>query len=94
MTPDDAFFELLRDKNVTNAMLAEIAGDSVAKANRDATTKAQKAIIRDCLEGRNGREKTPNWRPRWLQFPALSYGDAGKPGAVKRAEKIAPLFAT
>ncbi len=93
MAPDDAFFELLRDKNMTNAMLADIAGDSVAQANRDATTKAQKAIIRDCLEGRNGREKAPSWRPRWLQFPALSYGDAGKPGAVKRVEKIAPLFA-
>ncbi|HNR78115.1 MAG TPA: partitioning protein, partial [Parvularculaceae bacterium] len=93
MTPDDAFFELLRDKNMTNAMLADIAGGSVAKANRDATAKAQKAIIRDCLDGRNGREKTPNWRPRWLQFPALSYTQAGKPGAVKRAEKIAPLFA-
>ena len=93
MAPDDAFFELLRDKTMTNAMLADIAGDSVAIANRDATTKAQKAIIRDCLDGRNGREKTPNWRPRWLQFPALSYTQAGKPGAVKRAEKIAPLFA-
>ena len=93
MTPDDAFLELLRDKNMTNAMLADIAGDSIAKANRDATAKAQKAIIRDCLDGRNGREKTPNWRPRWLQFPALSYTQAGKPGAVKRAEKIAPLFA-
>lgn len=93
MTPDDAFFELLRDKSVTNAMLADIAGDSVAKANCDATAKAQKAIIRDCLDGRNGREKTPNWRPRWLQFPALSYGNTGKPGAVKRAGKISPLFA-
>ncbi|MGD9800007.1 MAG: ParB/RepB/Spo0J family partition protein [Parvularculaceae bacterium] len=92
MTPDDAFFELLRDKNMTNAMLADIAGDSVAKANCDAAAKAQKAIIRDCLDGRNGREKTPNWRPRWLQFPALSYTQAGKPGAVKRAEKISPLF--
>ncbi|MEZ5980978.1 MAG: hypothetical protein R3C54_01560 [Parvularculaceae bacterium] len=41
---------------MTNAMLADIAGDSVAKANRDATAKAQKAIIRDCLDGLNGRE--------------------------------------
>jgi len=27
-----------------------------------------------------------------MQFPALSYTDAGKPGAVRRAEKIAPLI--
>ena len=92
MVPDDAFFDLLRDKTTTNAMLKEIAGSDVAAANEGATAKAQKAIIRDCLEGRNGRPETPNWRPAWMQFPALSYSDAGKPGAVHRAEKIAPLF--
>ena len=92
MTPDDAFFDLLRDKKMTNAMLQEIAGSEVAAANESATAKAQKAIIRDCLEGRNGRTATPRWRPAWMQFPALSYTGAGKPGAVSRAEKIAPLF--
>lgn len=40
-----------------------------------------------------GREKTPNWRPGWRQFLALSYAEAGKLGAVQRAEKVAPLFA-
>ncbi len=93
MAPDDAFFDLLRDKKIANAMLGEIAGSEVAAANADSPAKVQKAVIRDCLEGRNGREKTPNWRPRWLQFPALSYSVTGKPGAVRRAEMIAPLFA-
>lgn len=93
MTPDDAFFDLLRDTSIANAMLRDIAGSDVASANRDAPAKIQKAIIRDCLHGRNGREATPNWRPLWLQFPALSYTDAGMPGAVRRAEAIAPLFA-
>ena len=92
MTPDDAFFDLLRDKKTTNAMLKEIAGSEIAAANESATAKAQKAIIRECLEGRNGRAATPRWRPAWMQFPALSYTDAGTPGAVSRAEKIAPLF--
>ena len=92
MTLDDAYFDLLRDKKTTNAMLQEIAGSEVAAANESATAKAQKAIIRDCLEGRNGRTATPRWRPAWMQFPALSYTDAGKPGAVQRSEKIAPLF--
>lgn len=93
MTPDDAFFDLLHDGTIANAMLKEIAGSEVASANADEPLKVQKAILRDCLEGRNGREKTPNWRPLWLRFPALSYTGAGKPGAVRRAEKIAPLFA-
>ncbi|MCB2097718.1 MAG: partitioning protein, partial [Parvularculaceae bacterium] len=93
MAPGDAFFDLLRDKKIANAMLGEIAGSEIAAANADSPAKVQKAIIRNCLEGRNGREKTPNWRPRWLQFPALSYSVTGKPGAVRRAEMIAPLFA-
>ena len=93
MTPDVAFFDLQRDKKTTNALLQDIAGRDVATANANATAKAQKAVIRDCLDGTNGREKTPNWRPGWLQFPALAYTDAGKPGAVQRAEKISPLFA-
>lgn len=93
MTPDAAFFDLLRDKKIVNAMLGEIVGSEAAVANADNPAKIQKAIIRDCLEGRNGRDETPNWRPRWLQFPALSYTDAGKPGAVRRAEMIGPLFA-
>lgn len=93
MAPDEAFFDLLRDRKIANAMLGEIAGREVAAANADSPANVQKAIIRDCLEGRNGREKTPNWRPLWLQFPALSYSGAGKPGAVRRAEMIAPLFA-
>lgn len=92
MAPDDAFFDLLRDKKMTNAMLKEIAGSDVAAANESGTAKAQKAIIRDCLEGRNGRTETPRWRPAWMQFPALSYTQAGTPGAVSRAKKIAPLF--
>jgi ParB family chromosome partitioning protein len=93
MAPDDAFFDLLRDKNTANAMLEEIAGSEVARANADAPAKIQKAIIRDCLDGRNGREKRQDWRPRWMRFPARSYGHAGKPGAVRRAEMVSPLFA-
>ena len=93
MAPDDAFFDLLRDKKVTNAVLCDIAGSDVAAANSEATAKAQKQIIRDCLGGKNGHKETPNWRPRWLQFPPLSYMTTGKPGAVRNAGKIAPLFA-
>lgn len=60
MAPDDAFFDLLRDRRIANAMLRDIAGSEVASANHDAPLKVQKAIIRDCLEGRNGREAAPN----------------------------------
>ena len=40
--PDDAFFDLLRDKAAVNAMLRHIGGKAVADANVTATTKVQK----------------------------------------------------
>ena len=72
--PDDLFFELIRDRTTVNAMLAEVAGKSVAKANKDEKVKAQKKIIRDCLAGENGRSKVENWLPGWMQFPFKPYG--------------------
>lgn len=70
---DDAFFDLLRDRRVVNAMLAEMAGETVAHGNQAATLTVQKQIIRDCLSGANGREAVTGWLPRWLEFPARSY---------------------
>ncbi|WP_425409321.1 ParB/RepB/Spo0J family partition protein [Hyphococcus sp.] len=92
MTPDEAFFDLLRDRKVTNAMLKEIAGAEIAAANAGEPVKVQKAIIRDFLSGANGREAVPNWRPAWLIGGGLAYTDAGHSGAA-RAEWLSPLFA-
>ncbi|MEQ1756169.1 MAG: ParB/RepB/Spo0J family partition protein [Micropepsaceae bacterium] len=72
-TPDDAFFELVREKIVVNAMLAEVAGQAVADANVAERLKTQKQIIRDHLDGTNGRAKVAPWFPRWLSFPARFY---------------------
>jgi len=40
--PDDVFFDLIRDRATVNAMLAEVAGKSVAKTNADEKVKSQK----------------------------------------------------
>ena len=77
-SPDDAFFDLVRDKTVLNAMVGELAGKGVANANVAATGKVQKQIIRDCLTGTNGRAKVDGWLPRWLQFPARGYRKDGQ----------------
>jgi ParB family transcriptional regulator, chromosome partitioning protein len=71
--PDEAFFDLLRDKTTLNTMLAEVAGADVAAGNAQETAKTQKDILRDCIKGRNGRTATANWLPRWLRFPKGSY---------------------
>src|SRR3546814_6587223 len=54
---DDAFFECLRAKEVLTRIVAEVAGEPVAKANANATGKVLKGIIRDRLDGTNGRPK-------------------------------------
>jgi len=67
---DDCFFDLIRDRATTNAVLSEVAGEAVAKANIAEKTKTQKQIIRDCLAGTGGRAKVEAWVPGWLCFPA------------------------
>lgn len=74
---DDAFFDLLRDRDVVNAMLAELGGKQVADGNVAEKVKTQKAIIRDLIAGDNGRQKADSWLPRWLRFPVESYTDRG-----------------
>lgn len=72
-SPDDAFFDLIRDRQVANAMLREIGGKKVADGNLTEKVKTQKSIIRDHLTGENQRPKVEAWVPKWLRFPATSY---------------------
>jgi ParB family chromosome partitioning protein len=53
---DDAFFELVRDREVLIAMLREVAGDAIAQANAGEKTGVLKSIIRGHLDGTDGRE--------------------------------------
>ncbi|WP_299961494.1 ParB/RepB/Spo0J family partition protein [uncultured Roseobacter sp.] len=73
-SPDQAFFDLLRDKPALNAMVAEIAGDDVAAAHISSTAKVQKAVIQACLDGTR-EAKVKDWLPRYMQFPAQFYKD-------------------
>lgn len=66
---DDAFFELLRDKEVLTAIVADVAGEDIAAANAKEKGKVLKQIVRDHLEGANGRHKAEGWVPRWMAFP-------------------------
>ena len=90
--PDETFFDLLRDRATVNAMLAEVAGASVAKANRDEKVKAQKKIVRDCQAGENWRSKVEGWCPGWLVFPFKPYGKGASRLAVasEQAAKALP----
>ena len=87
---DDAFYALLRDRSVVRELLGEVAGQGVAEANADAPIKVLKAILSDCLEGRNGRSKTEGWVPRWLRFPSTTYREAQRSGISEELEPPAP----
>lgn len=90
---DDAFLDLIRDREVLTAMIAELAGDVVARANEKATAKVLRSIVRDCLTGSNGRVKAENWLPKWLAFPPASYTARGGAGCVSKAARVATVFA-
>lgn len=73
---DDAFFDLLRDKEAVNAMVRHIGGKRVADANVTATTKVQKKIVRDFMTG-DGRKKVKGWLPHYMAFPFRAYTKRG-----------------
>lgn len=89
--PDDTFLELVREKPTLTAMIAEVAGKDVAKANAGEKTATQKQIIRDALAGRNGREKVVGWLPCWMVFPFKSYG-TGASGLAAMAAEVRKLL--
>ncbi|MDB5707215.1 MAG: chromosome partitioning protein ParB [Sphingomonas bacterium] len=88
---DDAFFELIRDKEVLGRIVAEVAGDTVAAANAGEKTKVLKSVIRDCLDGTNGRARVERWVPRWIAFPPSAYTERGGVGTVKALAKVEHL---
>ncbi len=91
-TADDAFFDLVRERAIVNAMVSEIAGQSVADANLTERVAAQEQIVRDCLDGTNGRARVAGWLPRWLSFPPSAYTDRGRLTHVAAAEAIGAFF--
>ncbi|MEM1150946.1 MAG: hypothetical protein AAGI03_10355 [Pseudomonadota bacterium] len=86
-SPDEAFFDLLRDKAVINAMVAEAAGETVAKAILTATAKVQKGIPQDCLAGYRKDGKT-DWYPRYMAFPMRAYTNHGGIRAMDLADTL------
>jgi len=90
-SPDDAFFELMRDRETVNAMLKEVGGKKVADGNLTEKVKTQKGILRDLVDGANGRPRAEGWTPKWLGFPAQAY--TRRPfAAARRARTVAPLL--
>lgn len=86
---DSAFFSLLRDREVLGSLVADVAGETVASANKAEKSKTLKAIIGDHLEGAEGRQKVERWVPRWMQFPPSAYTERGGVGTLAAHAKVA-----
>lgn len=89
---DEALVDLLKDRELLDAMLAEIAGEEAAAANGKATGKVKRQIIADCLKGENGRAKAEGFVPRFMAFPPSAYTERGGVATVSRAASIEHLF--
>jgi len=80
---DGAFLDLIRDREVLAALVAEVAGEKAAAANAREKGKTLKRIVADCLAGANGRERREGWVPKWMAFPPAAYTGRGGVGTVR-----------
>ncbi|MEP4927427.1 MAG: ParB/RepB/Spo0J family partition protein [Hyphomicrobiales bacterium] len=78
--PEETFFDLIRDKQVLNAMVGDLAGSNVAKSNAAETGKTQRIILCDCTNGTR-TPADPNWTPPHMAFPSGSYRDEAEANA-------------
>ncbi|HKC02761.1 MAG TPA: ParB N-terminal domain-containing protein [Sphingomicrobium sp.] len=90
---DGALLDLIKDREVLDAMVAEVAGEQAADANAKATGKVKRQIIADCLAGANGRAKLERFVPLWMTFPPSAYTGRGGVATVTRAAVVDGLFA-
>ncbi|MEP7174658.1 MAG: chromosome partitioning protein ParB [Aestuariivirga sp.] len=90
--PDQTFLDLLGGKDVVAAILSDIASPAIAEANKAGTGKVQRAIIKDYLDGTNGRQQNADWLPSYFQFPAKAYTVRGGVGVVERWNSVQDMF--
>lgn len=84
-SPDDTFFDLLKDKQAINAVLKEVGGKAVADAHIASTAKVQKGVIRQHIDGTRKPHK-PDWVPRYAAFPMKGYTKRGGIEAIERGK--------
>ena len=63
-TPDQTFFDLLRDRDTVHAMLAEVSGKKAADKLVSAKLKDQRVALASAVATSQG------WCPGWVRFPA------------------------
>ena len=85
---DEAFYSLIRDREVLTEILRDVGGDAAANAHAAEKGKTIKGVIGDFLTG-DGRTKREKWVPRWMAFPPSAYTQRGGVATVAAAHRIA-----
>ena len=86
---DDAFYGLVRDREVLTHILGEVGGATVAQAHSAEKAKTIKSVINDFLGGEKDRTKVERWVPRWMAFPPSAYTTRGGVATVANANRAA-----
>jgi len=89
--PDDAFFDLLRDKRVITAFIADAVSPETAREAEDATAKAQKAQLAEALVARDTSLNSA-WMPGWMQVPPARHIEGAASPPADAWKRIAGLF--
>ena len=92
-SPDDAFFDLLRDRRAINAVITNIASPSVAESVAKESGKVQKELLRNRIDGMNCNADH-DWRPGWMQVPPTRLVAEAGCTTVESWERISSLFST
>ena len=88
---DDAFYGLIRDREVLTHILGEVGGATVAQAHSAEKAKTIKSVINDFLTGEKDRTKVDRWVPRWMAFPPSAYTQRGGVATIAASNRAAWL---
>ena len=89
--PDAAFFDLLRDKRVVTAFIADAISPEAARETEGATAKAQKAQLAEALVARDTSVNS-TWMPGWMHVPPTRHIEGAASPPADAWDRIAGLF--
>jgi ParB family transcriptional regulator, chromosome partitioning protein len=89
--PDEAFFDLLRDKRVITAFIADAASPEAAREAEGETSKAQKAQLAMALAA-SETSTAAAWTPGWMQVPPARLVEGAACPPADAWGRIAGLF--
>ena len=91
--PDETFFDLLRDKRVITAFIADAVSPEAAREAIGETTKIQKAQLAEALAALE-KSLAAAWTPGWMQVPPNRHIEGAASPPADAWDRIAGLFET